>query len=231
MFAMLAAPAATNDDWNNRIPELIDEALRFDGLWRVEHATLPNGEFAYTGTIAIQSIGTTFSLVWDITAGRYVGIGLLHDTHLFVGCGEYMAGLGVAVCTIQPDQTVAVRWSTPELRGKLGTGAFTSAWPGSFEGSHRLRQSSPAGDSADEWTLAIRKTERIYELMWQADAATRRIGLGIPTHDGLAVGWYPDLKQLAVLDYTIDPNDRRRRHATWALGGYTGLDTETLVQE
>ena len=63
------------------------------GRWQVVHATLPNGAVAYTGTIAFQQAGATFKLGWDITAGRYIGVGLMHASHLYVSCGEHAHGL------------------------------------------------------------------------------------------------------------------------------------------
>jgi len=37
---------------------------------------------AYTGTIDIQQAGDIATLKWEISAGRYVGVGRYHDTHL-----------------------------------------------------------------------------------------------------------------------------------------------------
>ena len=48
---------------------------------------------------------------------------------------------------------------------------------------------------------------------------------------GLVVGWYPDLRQLALLDYTADPEDHNRLLASWVLGGFTSLGTETLKRK
>src|SRR5205823_4645381 len=97
----------------------------FEGTWDVTHATLPNGEFAYSGRISVQQNAATFQLTWDITAGRYVGVGLVHDDHLFVSCGEQFAGLGIALYTHHPESTPTIQWSTAELAGSVGTGMFT----------------------------------------------------------------------------------------------------------
>jgi hypothetical protein len=66
----------------------------FAGTWDVTEATLPNGDFGYTGVITIQRLGATFSLDWNISAGRFVGLGLPLGEHLFVSCGEQYADLG-----------------------------------------------------------------------------------------------------------------------------------------
>ena len=173
----------------------------FEGTWDVTHATLPNGEFAYTGRISVQQNAATFYLNWDISAGRYVGVGLMHDDHLFVSCGEQFAGLGVALYTRHPESTPTIQWSTAELAGTVGTGRFTSAWSGTFEGEHQLVQYLPNGQLYAEWTLAIHKVDAIYTLSWHKGDATHFNGLGIDTSLGLAVGWYPDSLQLAFLDY------------------------------
>jgi len=45
---------------------------------------------------------------------------------------------------------------------------------------------------------------------------------------GLAVGFIPDVKQLAFMDYKIDSQDTSNLDAVWALGGFTSLGTEIL---
>jgi hypothetical protein len=53
-------------------------------------------------------------------------------------------------------------------------------------------------------------------------------GLGLAMANGLAVAWYPDVDQLALLDYVLDAGDHQSMSATWALGGFTSLGTERL---
>ena len=202
----------------------------FEGTWDVTHATLPNGEFAYTGRISIKQNAATFQLTWDITAGRYVGVGLVLDDHLFVSCGEQFAGLGVALYTRRPESGPTIQWSTAELAGAVGTGMFTSAWSGTFEGEHQSVQYLPNGQFYAEWTLAIHKVDAIYQLSWRKGDATHFNGLGIEMSQGLAAGWYPDVSQLAFLDYRTDPHHPHQLRAMWALGGYTTLGTETLTR-
>jgi hypothetical protein len=202
----------------------------FEGTWIFNDATLPNGEFAYTGTLAIQRIAASFALDWDISAGRYVGVGLALDDHLFVSCGEQHAGLGLALYHLQADAKVRIEWCTAEMHGAIGNGAFTTAWRGSFEGDHRIVQSLPDGRLYGEWDLAIQRVDQIYELTWRKGEAIHFKGLGLDTPHGLAAGWYPDPKQLAFLDYTTDAHDAQRLTAVWALGGYTTLGTETLLR-
>jgi hypothetical protein len=202
----------------------------FEGSWDVTHATLPNGEFAYTGRIRIQQSAATFQLVWDISAGNYVGIGLVHDDHLFVSCGEQYAGLGVALYTHRSESTPTIQWSTAELAGSVGTGTFATPWSGTFEGDHHLVQYLPNGQIYGEWTLSIHKVDAIYQLSWRKGDTIHFKGLGLATPQGLAIGWYPDVSQIAFLDYRTDPHHPQRLHAIWALGGYTTLGTETLTR-
>jgi hypothetical protein len=207
-----------------------DNPSPFEGTWTVTEATLPNGDFAYTGTIAIQRIATTFNLDWDISAGRYVGLGLALADHLFVSCGEQVAGLGLALYQLQPEANVSIRWCMAGMSGSVGSGAFTTPWSGSFEGSHQIVQYLPDGRLYGEWSLSIQKTDQIYELTWRKGDVIHFTGLGLATPHGLAATWYPDLKQLALLDYLPDPDDPRRLTAVWALGDYTALGTETLTR-
>jgi len=206
-------------------------ASPFEGTWDITHATLPNGEFAYTGRLTIQRTAATFHLIWDITAGRYTGVGLAHDDHLFVSCGEQVAGLGIALYQRSPRSAPTILWSTMELAGSVGTGMFTSPWSGTFGGEHQLVQHLPNGQVYGEWTLDIHEVEAIHECAWRKGERIHFNGLGLATSQGLAVGWYPDLSQLGVLDYRTDSRHPHQLQASWALGGSTTLGTETLTRK
>ena len=80
----------------------------------------------------------------------------------------------------------------------------------------------------DDWTLHIRRNDQVYELAWEADDGGTRTGLGIAMPGGLAAGWYPDVRQLALMEYVLDPHDGRQLDAVWALGGYSTLGSEVL---
>jgi uncharacterized protein len=203
-------------------------ASTFAGAWDVVEATLPNGQSAYTGTINVKRNGSAFGLDWDITAGRYVGIGIPLNSHLYVSCGEQRAGLGIALFHVRSDTEVSIQWSTPELQGAIGYGTFTSQFNGAFEGDHELAQYFPDGSLHGSWTVRIEKTGSIFEIIWRRGEAIHFSGLGLEMADGLAVSWYPDTRELAFLDYVLDPEDRDRLSATWALGGFTSLGTEKL---
>jgi hypothetical protein len=197
----------------------------FEGVWNVDHATLPNGAFAYTGRIAINQRGAAFDLEWDISAGAYVGVGLQHAGRLYVSCGEQRAGLGLLLLARGPE-TVDVRWATPELDG-VGSGRLelTAA---SFEGKHALALVLPDGRPYGDWSLAIHRSGAIYALEWRKGAGVHFRGLGLETPAGLAAGWYPDTAQLAFLEY--ESADERTLRARWALGGFTTLGAETLTR-
>ena len=203
----------------------------FTGSWDVQEATLPNGQPGYTGTITIRPNRHVFDLSWAITAGQYVGIGLSIGPHLLVSCGEQRSGLGVALYQALPDHKVPVMWSTPDLQGAVGIGEFTSSFSGSFEGEHQLIQYLPDGAAHGQWTLNIRKTGNVFAITWRKGETVHFSGLGLAIDGGIAVGWYPDISQLAFLDYAIDPASPNRLLAAWALGGYTSLGTEVLVRK
>ena len=203
----------------------------FAGSWAVLEAILPNGQPGYTGTIMIRPNHYVFDLTWAITAGHYVGIGLAASTQLLVSCGEQRAGLGIALYQAQPDHKVSVLWSTPESQGVVGDGEFTSPFHGSFEGEHQLVQSLPNGSLYGRWTLNIRKTGDVFAIAWLKGQTVHFSGLGLEIPGGIAVGWYPDVAQLAFLAYTVDPASPDRLLATWALGGIASLGTEVLVRK
>ncbi|MGH7470247.1 MAG: hypothetical protein ACRENP_20075 [Longimicrobiales bacterium] len=206
-------------------------ASGFAGAWNVEEATFPKGEFAYTGTINIEQNGSTFDLDWNISAGRYVGVGLCSDSHLYVSCGEQRAGLGIAVFQILSGSDISILWCTPEMRGSLGTGEFISTFNGRIEGEHKLIQYLPDGSVHGTWTVQVKRVDRTFELVWRKGHAIHFQGLGLEMPSGLAVSWYPDVKQLAILDYILDPEDRDGLSAVWALGGFSSLGTERLKRK
>jgi hypothetical protein len=206
-------------------------SIGFAGEWDVLEATLPNGQFAYTGTIEIKQNRSCFDLDWDITAGRYVGIGLSINSHLFVSCGEQRAGLGIALFQVQSESEVSIQWCIPELQGTIGGGAFISRFNGTFEGEHELAQKLPDGSHHGTWTIVIQKTGSILEIVWRRGEAIHFRGLGVETASGLAVSWYPNIRQLALLDYVFDPENSDYLLATWALGGFTTLGTERLQRK
>ncbi len=206
-------------------------ASDFVGTWDVREAVLPDGKPAYTGTIEIRRNRHVFDLDWDITAGRYVGIGLRASSHLFVSCGEQRAGLGIALFHLQPGSRVSIQWSTPELGGATGSGEFISPFSGDFTGDHALQQRLPDGSLHGEWNLRIRKTGSLYAVDWHKGDAVHFSGIGLEMADGLAVGWYPDVRQLAFLDYTLDSRDQDTLNAIWGLGGFTALGMEKLRRE
>jgi hypothetical protein len=207
-----------------------EQAQGFEGIWDVREATLPTGAFAYTGTITIDKLGAPFLLDWAISAGHYVGLGLIAGRHLLVSCGEQLAGLGLALFQLNAAERLAIQWYTAELQGEIGTGAVRSPWTGSFEGEHTIVYALPDGRIAGEWTLIAKKTDKIYELTWHKGKSIHFRGIGLEMPEGLAAGWYPDLAQLAFLDYHLDPHAPGQMRAVWALGGYTALGTETLVR-
>ncbi len=199
----------------------------YEGAWSVEHATLPGGAPAYTGTIAVRRAARAYLLDWDITAGRYVGVGLARGDHLYVGCGETFRQLGVALYYLDAGAPRG-EWSAPELDGAVGSARFESPWGGSFEGDHRLVHTSPDG-GAQPWDLEVRRAGEVYAITWRS-GDERRAGLGLPMPGGIAAGWYFDLQQLAVLDYAADQTRPDQLTAVWALGGFTALGTEKLCR-
>jgi hypothetical protein len=201
------------------------------GSWDVLQVSMPNGDPAYSGTIRIKARRDVFDFDWQITAGEYVGIGLINNDHILVSCGEQYAGLGVALYQIQPDSSIRVQWSTPELQGYSGSGSFASSFSGSFEGEHELTQYLPDGSLHGRWTVDIRATGSLFNVTWRKSGAVHFSGLGFATSHGLAVGWYPDCSQLAFLDYSIDPASSERLLAVWALGGFTTLGSEILKRQ
>lgn len=205
-----------------------ESAYKFVGSSDVLEATLPNGKTGYTGRIEIKRNRNIFDLEWDISDGRYYGLGLPVNSHLIVACGEHCAGLALSIFLVQPDSRVTFRSCTPDMRGDVGSGKFLSPFNGSFEGNHEIIQYLPDGSFDGQWSLDIRQSGQTYEIAWHKRDVVHFTGLGLEPDNGLAVCRYPELPQLALLDYVLDPDDVDRLSASWALGGFTSLGAELL---
>jgi hypothetical protein len=206
------------------------ERSGFEGDWDVASATLPDGSFAYSGQIAIRRVAATYQLDWQISAGRYVGVGLQLGTRLFVACGEQPAGLGAALCQFTPGAAPTLHWSTFELAGAIGAGRFTASPTSGLEGEHQLALELPNGRLYGEWALSISRQGQVYRLALRKNGVAHFDGLGLATTQGLAFGWYPDIAQLAFLDYRADAALPNELAAVWALGNYPRLGTERLLR-
>jgi hypothetical protein len=202
----------------------------FSGLWNVEEATLPDGSFAYQGRITVQQAGDTHTVMWDTSAGRYVGIGLRYEGRLYVSCGEHFASLGIGL--LKPDEAHGgfnLTWSSIELNGQLGSGRLAPSDESSgVEGVFQLIQRLPGGKLYGEWALVIQRVGDLYRLDWHRSRALHMRGFGLPTSAGIAIGWYADLAQLAFLDYV--PEGLSALNAKWALGGFETLGSERLTR-
>jgi hypothetical protein len=136
--------------------------------------------------------------------------------------------LGIAHYQVQPGGEVSIRWSTPELQGAVGHGRLSSSFGGTFEGEHEVVHALPDGTVHGKWTIRLRKIGSLFEAVWRRGEAIHMMGLGFETPGGLAVGWYPDVNQLAFLDYRVDAENRNRLLASWALGGFWSLGAEVM---
>src|SRR5262249_57312706 len=94
--------------------------MDLEGRWRIVGATVPDGTPGYTGLLDVRRGGETYRLQWDITAGPYVGIGVLHEDHLLVACGQEWGGPRVAAIRAPAD-------GAP--RGPWGAGGGVAAEP------------------------------------------------------------------------------------------------------
>jgi hypothetical protein len=200
---------------------------QFTGSWQVLEATLPNGKPGYAGSIEIRRQGSAYDLVWSISDGSYVGIGLERGGNLLVACGPQRAGLGLAF--FRPDgEQVQVDWIVPELQGAIGTGELSLPWRGSFEGVHQLRQLLPDGSDHGRFTVELKSVGEVFEIFWTHGEAVHFRGVGFAAAGGLVAAWYPDPGQLALLDYAAPDGDSDVLEGRWALGGFPMLATEKL---
>jgi hypothetical protein len=152
---------------------------------------------------------------------------LLLGERLVVSCGPQRAGLGLILFEVHGD-AVTAEWTVPELRGAIGGGIWVSPWEGSFEGNHRLVQQLPDGTPHGDWMLDVRRSGEVFEVEWRVGDAVHFRGLGFEVDGALAVGFYPDLGQLAVLDYAPEAGNPDLIEGRWALGGFATLATERL---
>src|SRR5215468_9413931 len=140
--------------------------MDIDGRWRIVDATVPDGTPGYTGLLDISPRGETYRLQWDVTAGRFVGIGLLEDDHLLVACGGAWEGLRIASVRARADGALRVRWS---------------------EGG------DVAEEVVERDGLALSRVGDVYEATWRPGGAEEDVGIGFDVLGGVVAGWSADL--------------------------------------
>lgn len=187
--------------------------LSLVGDWEVE-ATVPGGG-AYTGRVTARLAGDTVEMEWDITAGRYVGLGLARAGAWYVACGEDWAGLGLAL--LGADGTA--RWAPGPGRGEVGITTLIPAGTGRWE-------AGPA-TAADFPFAAVSLGRGGYLLEAELTGGPAGRGLALPFPGGHALAWYPRLDQTVILRYAAG-REPGTLEAVWGLGGHRGLAAETL---
>jgi len=183
------------------------------GDWEVE-ATVPGGG-SYTGRVTARRRGAVVELEWDITAGRYVGVGLEAAGAWYVACGEAWEGLGLAL--VRVDGTV--RWSPAPERGEVATTTLEPC------GERHWKAGPVTAPDFPFVSIALDGPSHLYEAELRGGPVAR--GLALPFAGGHALAWYPRLDQTVILRYTPG-REPGTLEAVWGLGGHQQLAAETL---
>ena len=187
--------------------------LSLVGDWEVE-ATVPGGG-TYTGRVIARLAGDAVELEWDITAGRYVGLGLAAAGAWYVACGEDWAGLGLALLGAGG----TARWAPAPGRGEIGVTTLVPAGAGRWEAGPTTAAAVPFA------AVSLGRGGYLLEAELTGGPAGR--GLALPFPGGHAVAWYPRFDQTVILRYAAG-REPGTLEAVWGLGGHRGLAAETL---
>lgn len=185
------------------------------GDWVVE-ATVPGGG-AYTGTVSVREVGATIEVIWDITAGRYAGLGLAAGDGWYVACGLDFAGLGLALL----DRDGRLRWTPAPARGTVASTVLT-AEPGL---PPRWSAGPVPAPGLPFSGLALGDRGEVARAELTGGSVSRAPALA--TASGWAVAWYADFEQTALLRYGPGP-ETGTWAALWALGSHPEPATELL---
>lgn len=183
------------------------------GEWEVE-ATVPGGG-SYTGRVFGRPVGDTVELEWDITSGRYVGLGLEVRGAWYVACGADWAGLGLAL--VRVDGTV--RWCPAPETGEVGVSRLVPSGVRRWEAGPGTAPGFPFSAVSLAGSRYLREAELL------GGPAGR--GLALPFPGGHAVAWYPRFDQTVILRYAAG-REEGTLEAVWGLGGHRTLAAETL---
>ncbi len=183
------------------------------GEWEVE-ATVPGGG-SYTGRVFGRPVGDTVELEWDITSGRYVGLGLEVRGAWYVACGEDWAGLGLAL--VRVDGTV--RWCPAPETGEVGASRLVPSGVRHWEAGPGTAPGFPFS------AVSLTGSRYLREAELRGGPAGR--GLALPFPGGHAVAWYPRFEQTVILRYAAG-REEGTLEAVWGLGGHRALAAETL---
>lgn len=183
------------------------------GDWEVE-ATVPGGG-CYTGRVAARPVGAVVEVEWDITAGRYVGLGLAVGEAWYVACGEDWQGLGLALLRVDG----RVRWSPAPERGLATATTLTPV------GAEHWKAGPATAPGFPFASIVLGGSPYLRQAELQGGPVAR--GLALPFPGGHALAWYPRFDQTVILRYAPG-RDPGTLEAVWGLGGYEALAAETL---
>ncbi|MBN2113281.1 MAG: hypothetical protein JW785_04045 [Acidimicrobiia bacterium] len=183
------------------------------GEWEVE-ATVPGGG-SYSGLVTARPVGAAVELEWDITAGRYVGLGLGAAGVWFVACGEDWEGLGLALVRVDG----SVRWCPARQRGEV---AATILEP---SGARHWKAGPGTAPDFPFASIALNGARYLCEAELQGGPVAR--GLALPFPGGHALAWHPRFDQTVILRYAPG-REPGTLEAVWGLGGNKQLAAETL---
>jgi hypothetical protein len=191
--------------------------IDLEGAWAVE-STVPGGG-RYRGTITARRVGDTVEMEWDITAGRYVGVGLPLEDTWYVACGEDWDSLGLALIAADG----AIDWTPAPDRGSVRTTELAS--PSGRPGPWRA---GPATDPAFPFA-EIRLEERgeLLGAFLTTEGGRSSTGLALRSAKGFAVAWYRRPDQVVILRYTAGEAPDTLE-GVWGLGSHPDPAAETL---
>lgn len=183
------------------------------GEWEVE-ATVPGGG-NYSGRVIGRPAGDTVELEWDISSGRYVGVGLEVQGAWYVACGENWEGLGLALIRVDG----GVRWSPAPEAGEVGATSLVPSGARHWEAGPKTAPGFPFG------AVSLAGTRYLREAALRGGPVER--GLALPFPGGHALAWYPRFDQTVILRYAPG-REEGTLEAVWGLGGHRSLAAETL---
>jgi hypothetical protein len=165
--------------------------------------------------VTARRVGAAVEVEWDVTAGRYVGVGLEVAGAWYVACGEDWDGLGMAL--VRVDGTVL--WTPAGEAGRVGSTALEPF------GARHWRAGPATALDFPFASIALSGSRYLREAEFQGGPVGR--GLALPFPGGHALAWSVRFDQTAILRYAVG-REAGSLEAVWGLGGHKQLAAETL---
>jgi hypothetical protein len=176
--------------------------------------TNPNDGKKYVGDVSVKRNGSTYSVIWNIGGGTFIGTGIETDNQFTVAY-ESNGGPGIAVYTRRSDGSYIGNWSVAGYTQKA-----TEEWQPAKQ--YTLTGIAPGGSSKYSGNVAVVQFGDTYRVV-RMISGKEYVGIGLGSDNTLNIGFTCG-KATTVAHFIKQPDGSYKGNL--AGGGDTQIGTE-----